>query len=111
MPSMHTVINPSSANGCRSLRATKKLRMPHDPVCGPGYTLSTIGYFFAASKFVGLNINPYKSVLPSRAFTTNGMGGTQPVALSFEISSLGNSTATLPEISRIAAFGGTAGDE
>ncbi|WP_428977485.1 hypothetical protein [Xanthomonas arboricola] len=33
------------------------------------------------SKLLGLNINPYSVVLPSRALTVIGSGGTQPAAL------------------------------
>src|SRR5207342_1469830 len=41
-----------------------------------------IGYFLPASKCDGLNISPCRSVLPSRALTTMGVGGVQPAACS-----------------------------
>ena len=35
-----------------------KVRLPVLPVCGPGYTLFTTGYFFDGSRLVGTNIRP-----------------------------------------------------
>src|SRR3546814_8953964 len=59
-----------------------------------------IGYFFAGSKFVGLNIIPYRSVLPSRALTVNGSGGTQPAASRREMSAVAIVATVAPSSAR-----------
>src|SRR6185312_16099729 len=71
-----------------------------------------IGYFFDGSKFVGLNIMPYGSVLPSRAFTVNGIGATQPAAFRREMSALATSASLRPSSERRSTVtGGTVGVE
>src|SRR5690348_10444538 len=68
------------------------------------------GYFFDGSKFVGLNIMPYRSVLPSRAFTVNGIGGTQPAAFRREMSAVATFASLRPSFAlRSTVTGGTVG--
>src|SRR3546814_11466981 len=45
---------------------------------------------------VGLNISPYRSVLPSRALTVNGSGATQPAARRREMSPRATSRTSVP---------------
>src|SRR5690606_9650288 len=69
-----------------------------------------MGYFFFASKLVGLNIMPYRSVLPSRALTVNGTGGTQPAAFSREMSAVATVATVLPSSARRSTVtGGSTG--
>src|SRR6185312_3953285 len=71
-----------------------------------------IGYFFDGSKLVGLNIMPYRSVLPSRPFTVNGIGGTQPVAFSRVMSAVATSASLRPSSAlRSTVTGGVVGVE
>ncbi len=64
-----------------------------------------IGYFLEASNADGLNIWPYRSVLPSRAFTVNDSGATQPAACSRARSARASSATCLPSASRSSATG------
>ena len=57
-------------------------------------------------KKVGFHKNPYKGVLPSRAFTVIGVGGFHPAARSCEISCCASVTSTLPVLSRSIAVCG-----
>ena len=65
----------------------------------------TIGYFFFASKFDGLNSCPYRSVLPSRALTVNDSGATQPAAFNRDRSVRASSASCLPSASRTSTTG------
>src|SRR6266851_2700990 len=103
---MQPTMKPSSASDCMSPCAVANPRPPQEPGCGPGYTWFTIGYFFEASKLVGLNMKPYTSVFPSRPFTVIGTGGTHPAATSFVMSCFATSTTTLPVSSRTTADSG-----
>ena len=58
---------------------------------------------------VGVYIRPYRSVLPSRAFTVKGMGGFQPACTSREMSAFSSATTCLPFRSRTTVVGGTTG--
>ena len=69
-----------------------------------------IGYFLVESKSVGRNIRPYRSVLPSAAFTRIGIGGFQPAASSFVTSARSSGISTLPVPgSRSTTTGGWSG--
>ena len=71
-----------------------------------------IGYFRVESKVVGRYISPYRSVLPSRAFTVNGIGGVHPAATSREMSLFSSVATSLPlRASRSTVVGGTSGRE
>ncbi|CAM5470378.1 hypothetical protein RLIN73S_01578 [Rhodanobacter lindaniclasticus] len=71
-----------------------------------------IGYFFDASKVDGLNIMPYSVVLPSRAVTVIGTGGTQPAALSRVMSALATVASVWPSSARRSTVtGGVVGVE
>src|SRR6187551_3537264 len=104
-------MKPSSASACLSPRAVVKAREPTLPLCGPGYALLMIGYFFDASKFDGRNIMPYRSVVPSAAFTLTGIGGFHPDAIKRLTSAFSNGITSLPFASRKFTTGGTSGDE
>ena len=67
--------------------------------------LLTIGYLREGSKFVGLKSSPYRSVLPSRAFTVIRIGGFQPASSRREISPRSSSMITLPVASRTTEIG------
>src|SRR5574337_1474984 len=70
------------------------------------------GYFFAGSKSVGLNSIPYSVVLPSRAFTVIGVGGTQPIAFRREMPALATLAMTWPSsAARNTVTGGEVGVE
>jgi hypothetical protein len=71
----------------------------------------TIGYLREASRVVGVNIRPWRSVLPSRAFTTIGVGGFQPALVSFEMSARSSSSCTSPPALRRTLVGGVIGVE
>src|SRR6478672_6190895 len=68
-----------------------------------------IGYFLFGSKLDGLNSIPYRSVLPSRAFTTIGSGATQPLSFRRARSACATCASTLPSLaSRNTVTGATA---
>src|SRR5690242_9206999 len=73
--------------------------------------LLTIGYFLVVSMLVGRKSSPYRSVLPSRAFTEITIGGFHPEATSLEMSAFSSGTTTLPVLSRRTETGGTSGWE
>ncbi len=71
-----------------------------------------IGYFWCGSKLVGLNIMPYRVVLPSRAVTVIGIGGTQPAAFRRLMSALATVAMTCPSAAeRNTVTGGVVGVE
>src|SRR4051812_44550676 len=68
-----------------------------------------IGYFFDESSDLGAYISPYRSVLPSRAFTVIGIGAFQPLATSREMSAFSSVVMTFPSASRRTVTGATFG--
>src|SRR5688572_28063361 len=55
-----------------------------------------MGYFFEGSKSNGLYIVPYRSVMPSSAFTENGSGYRKPASRSDDTSVFSSSITLLP---------------
>ena len=71
-----------------------------------------IGYLSPGSKCDGLNIRPYRSVLPSRALTTIGVGGVQPAACSRVMSARAMVATVAPSSARRSnVTGGVVGVE
>ena len=58
---LNTLAQLESADHAEEIRKVLEAmnaRLPVLPLCGPGYALLMIGYFFEGSKFVGRNIRP-----------------------------------------------------
>ena len=70
-----------------------------------------IGYFLLGSRFVGVNIRPYRSVWPSWAFTVMGVGAFQPVAVRREMSVFSSVAISLPSAARSTVTPGRSGCE
>src|ERR1039457_3070746 len=73
--------------------------------CGPGYTYSIIGYFFAGSKSNGLYITPYRAGMPSSAFTWNGSGNLYPACMAVLRSTVSSGMTFVPAASNNTFFG------
>jgi hypothetical protein len=58
------------------------------------------------SSCVGVNMMPYRSVTPSRAFTEKGVGARHPVAVRREMSARSSVMMTRPVICRSTVTGG-----
>src|SRR5258708_40136625 len=70
-----------------------------------------IGYFFVESRLAGVYRRPYRSVVPSRAFTTIGVGAFHPAATRRVMSARSSVVISFPPASRNTVTGGPFGCE